>query len=330
MIRNLHLALSDRCGGNCIFCPKHENDFPLSNMDFKLAKKIIDEISSEEFKKVHDLREIQVGSNGDCFFNPDLLKILRYLKSKELKAEVVMFTNFQIFNAEKSDIIIKEKLVDRISCNIDSMSGDYYKFIKKLDLENALTNLGDFMIARKKYKANVPLTIYVINIFDYVNKLNLLFKSIPNKVPNDNILKQLKNDYDFTNQALLRIINKNKGDSIKNLQPIFWAERKTLSKVIIDYNDSYCPQLIGLQMSFFIAPGGQAYLCCLDNEYKLTYGNVKLDSLVNLYECDKRKELIRKLENKEFKEIGLPCSAVHVCHSYDLNEIREREKNGKD
>lgn len=323
MIRNIHLTLSDKCGANCIFCPKHETNVPLADMNFETAKRVIDEIASESFKSKHQLDEIQVGNNGDCFFNPELIKILRYIKEKGVTSKIIMFTNFQKFTPELQEVIVGERLVDAISCNIDSMSKDYYAFIKRLDLENTLKNIASFNDVRKKFKADIPMTIYIINIYRYIKIFKHLFKQLPAKVKNEAIVEELKDDYDFTNQALLRIIRRARGDKVENISPIFWAERQAMKNVIIDYKDAFCPHIKEFGASMFINTKGDVYLCCLDDKYNLTYGNIYESTLDELSVCDKKLKMIDQLLHQDFEGIGYPCTAVPFCQIFSLKNEEE-------
>jgi len=326
MITSLHLTISDKCGANCIFCPKHQTNKQLQNMSVETAKRIIDDVSINDY----GIKEIQVGNNGDCFFNPELITILRYIKSKQLSAKIIMFTNFQLFNERLQKIIVSEHLVDAISMNIDSMSPDYYRFIKSLDFDNMIKNVKSFMDIRDEFNNMIPLTIYVINIDNYIKQLKMFFNATPEKIKNVLLIEQIKNDYDFTNQQLLKI--KRSCDEVKNIPPIFWAERNALGSININYDGCPCPHLEEIHNSMFISPDGTAYMCCLDNEYKLSYGNIYDNTIKELLECEKRNTLLYKLATKDYLSIGLPCTAIPACYTYtglkpeNDNKILEEQK----
>ena len=86
-------------------------------MEESLFKKIIDEVSTESFKKKHTVKRLEVGENGDSFLNKDFVEILRYAKQKLPDVIINFNTNFQNFTKDKAEVIGYDKLVDLIMEN---------------------------------------------------------------------------------------------------------------------------------------------------------------------------------------------------------------------
>ena len=321
IITSLHLALSDRCGANCIFCPKHPSKIKLEDMAFELLKKIIDEISSKEFKKHHNIKEIQVSNNGDCFLNKDVIKMLRYIKKKCPNTKVIVFTNFQLFNEELQRLILTERLIDEFNCNIDSMSPDYYKFIKGLDLDKTLKNMDSFVRLRNKLYPIAKLTVYIISAYQYINQLKNIFNLEPIKVKNKQILAQIKDDEKNTANLLSgRLFPV---DNLVSINPIFWAERENLTNNASDFSGWRCPHFQEIKESLFVSPEGKVYLCCLDHDYKLSYGDARDNTILEIFNNDKRKELLELISNQDYSKVGLPCIAVAGCCVYKYESKKQ-------
>ena len=134
MLKSINLSLSSTCGADCIFCPSDRGQrIKQKIMPFEYVERIINELSSEEFKKHHNVIKISTGENGDAFLNKDLIKILRLIRSRLSRIKIGFATNFQNFTKDKVETILNEKLIDELSCNIDSFDKEVYYEIKKID-----------------------------------------------------------------------------------------------------------------------------------------------------------------------------------------------------
>ncbi|MFH1379503.1 MAG: radical SAM protein, partial [bacterium] len=135
MLENISLAISSVCGAQCIFCPSHMGKNVLPNtMPYETVEKIAAEISSEKFKQFHLIKKIHIGEIGDCFLNNDIIRILRLFKSRVPDIHINAYTNFHHFTPDKTDIILQEKLIDSVACDIDGSNKENYFNVKKLSL----------------------------------------------------------------------------------------------------------------------------------------------------------------------------------------------------
>ncbi len=98
MIEELALALSNKCGARCVFCPSTMNR--TGDMSIELVEKILKEISSPEFKSKHNLKMIRVSDNGDGFLNKNIIEILRMIKKAVPDVPCACNTTFHSINEE--------------------------------------------------------------------------------------------------------------------------------------------------------------------------------------------------------------------------------------
>ena len=149
-LTSLSLCLSSACGADCIYCPCDRGTrIKQKFMPLSLVEKLLYEISSSQFSKYHNIVRISVGENGDPFLNKQLIEILCAIRTKRPNANVVLFTNFQNFTAEKAEIILGERLIDTFWCNIDGFSETSYFNVKRMKLNSMESNLKNFLEIRK-------------------------------------------------------------------------------------------------------------------------------------------------------------------------------------
>ena len=62
MLRSINLSLSSLCGADCIFCPTDTRGTRMreKNMSFDIIEKIVNEISSDNFKQNHSIKKIKM------------------------------------------------------------------------------------------------------------------------------------------------------------------------------------------------------------------------------------------------------------------------------
>jgi len=280
-------------------------------MPFDLAKKIVDEVGCREFRKNHSVRKFEIGENGEAFLNPDVINILRYMKSSNPDISTRVFTNFQNLTKERSEIILREGLLDSIFLNIDGHNSYNYYQVKKLNLDVLIRNLNDFLALRRELRAKTSLTILSLTLADYICKIRDRLGFLPAKL-HDQSLLNIPDDFTQIVEKWRELIDP-KTDVIQRAGIVGWAERNRVDVAHINYQSYSCPNLQRVKEECFVAPDGTWYACCLDSNNELVLGNVAEESILKLYRGEKRLRLIRLLENREFYKIGGPCRTVNCC-----------------
>lgn len=305
---SINLAVSNACGADCMFCPDTKKKWGMMSM--QLVKKIADEVASG-IGAVHDVRRFSVGENGDALLNTEFIEILRYLKKSNPNVSVSINTNFQYFTKEISEVVVKEGLIDEVMVNIDGHDeGSYYK-MKRIPYRVVEQNILDFLEVRGKIK--VPLTIICLT-FDYYHKkiINAFgIRSLKDK----NIIKfkGFMDDFELIKQNWKDRIESD--DKIVRSTTFGWAEREMIKNMGYDHSRFGCSQMKRILHECFIAPNGDWYACCFDEKQQLVLGNINENSIDEIYHGVSRGEFVRKLKNREYENIGYPCSLVESCQT---------------
>lgn len=318
MLRSINLSLSLICNADCIYCPSNRGKRSEQKMmPFDYVEKIINETLSKNLKKYHDIKKIEIGENGEAFLNNDLIKILRFIKSKLPYIKVSVSTNFSNLTKDKAEIILGEELIDDFRCNIDGSANSNYFNVKRLELQNIRYNLINFLEIRKRLNSDAPITIQILTLHDYIYTIYNNFGFYPLKLRDHNLIN-VPDDFLLVKEEYEKMLNPEKDKIIKPI--IFgWAERQKIDTKKVDYNKYSCPNLDRIKKEAFIAPDGTWYACCFDSNNELVLGNVIKKSIKEIFFGEKRRELIELLEDKQFTKIGGPCKTVNCCQPLSKN-----------
>ncbi|KKL53302.1 hypothetical protein LCGC14_2276790, partial [marine sediment metagenome] len=199
---------------------------------------------------------------------------------------------------------------------IDGSTPENYYNVKKIDFQNIMVNLRDFIQIRKKLNINVPLNVLVLSLHKYTHTIRNSFGFLPSKVKNSN-LAGIPDDFVIVKKQLEDILDEKK-DKIIESSVIGWAEREKINIKDLRYKKFKCPNLHRIKTEAFIAPDGTWYACCLDSNNELVLGNILALSINEIYFSIKRKDLIESLSKKQFREIGGPCKTVNCCQNLSV------------
>lgn len=312
-LKEINLSLSSACGAKCIYCPTNRGDaVPMRNMSLETAKKIVDEVASDEFGKYHQVESFHLSENGDGLINPHFTKIARYINEKLPKISVKLITNFQRMSEKKSRTFLEEKLVDCFVCNIDGASKLTYETVKRLKMDQSLGNLETFLRLREEMRSPVKLSVNILTLHNYIHTIKKEFGFYPIALKDPEKLLDEPNDQKETRDYLKKILNPRK-DTIYDSGIIAWAERDQVDPLTLNYKEYDCPNFNKIQTIAHIAPDGEWYACCLDSKNELKLGNVNSKSLLEIFHSEERRQLIELLRSRQYGKIKGPCQTVNCC-----------------
>lgn len=310
-LASVNLSVSSACGADCVFCPADRGTrIHAKNMPFAVAKKIVDEMASPSYRELYHTAYMQIGENGDCFINKATIDILRYIKSKRPDISIHVFTDVQFFTPDKIEIVMREALLDFVGLNIDGASPQSFYATKRLKSEYTEKFIPTFVELRDKYRARTRLNILSLTMRHYVDAVRVHLGRNPTRV-SDLTELGLEDDFEIIRDRISPLLRD--GDTLQRSIPMFWAERGSVDKSKLRYDQYSCPLIHRVCNEAFIAPDGTWYACCFDSNNQLSFGNVYETSLREVEQSEDRRTFIRKLVSKQFAEIGGPCATVNCC-----------------
>ena len=261
------------CNADCIMCPHSKLTRAGGHMDFNLYKQIVDECSKHQ----RQMKYFFPFLNGELFLVPGWQDYLAYARDKLPYTKIGIFTNGSLLNAKNTDAILKIQ-PDWIHVSFDGTSKEVFESIRRnLNFEQIESNIIGFINERKKFHQRKPrLTISVIRM-----KKNA--------------------------EALADFLTK-------------W--RKIVDNVTVE---SYCNwggaviddsfgrkagkrnACFRLWTNLTVLVNGDTCLCCLDYEGKILLGDLREESIVDIWQGEKLKNIRRIHLAAKFNDIEL-CS----------------------
>lgn len=146
----VNIETTSVCNARCIMCPIYELDRPKKAMDMELFNKIVDDCSES------GVRFINLHNYGEPLLTPGFEQMLRYIRSKGPKIRIQFASNGSLLNDKWARILIQEK-VHRVHITIDAFEKQTYEKIRiGLKYETVVNNVKNFMKIRRKLGAKYP------------------------------------------------------------------------------------------------------------------------------------------------------------------------------
>lgn len=266
----VRVETSNACNLKCITCPQNTTEYTrkIEMMDMELFNKIVDEI-----KQFNPKPKVVLYHGGEPLLNPNIFKCIDIVKSAKLYC--YLNSNATLLTEYISNQIFKSGL-DLIEFSFDDVTPtEYEKMRVNAIYETTLNNIRLFLEMKKEMQYKKPDVI----ITGIVMKNGSLINNIE-KVQCSKLFKNLFSGFDV---------------SFSHYYAHNWS--KSLKK---EYHKCNL-----VNHDFNILSSGLAVPCCYDLNGDLVLGNVKTESIKNIWVNEKYNNLRRKLNNKEHVNIEL-------------------------
>ena len=264
----IRFEVTTRCNYNCIICARDKLTRKIETMSFTLFKQLFDKIINE----TSQYNTVAFPGMGEPLLDPTLDKKIAYIRKKDFK--ILILTNGSLLSVKKFTQL--EKLgVNSIRVSFYGNSPEVYAKVHGVKeglfnkVKNNLTN-----IAKIKAKTKLLLTYNVIQGY---NEQDL-----------ESWIKYWEG----------------KADLLEAWRPHNWVNGKNYRKVQKKkMNTCGRPWKTPLQ----IQADGTVNMCCFDFDGKLLLGNLKTQSLKEIFESPIFKKILRCHISGNFKNSGLIC-----------------------
>nr|WP_325179362.1 radical SAM/SPASM domain-containing protein [uncultured Oscillibacter sp.] len=278
------------CNFKCKFCAMQttdeELDFKKQLMSMELYEKIVDDIASFPDK----LKMLRISQHGEPLLHPELPEMIRYAKQKNVSEFIEIVSNGSKLNPRLNKELVESGL-DRIRISIEEISGEGYREIAgvSIDFDQLIANIKDLFEQSNRMGKALEVYVKIVDVaVDTKEKEETfyrLFGDICHKIWIDHIVPVWSGWGDLENRFELQ-------------QMGVHGQTPQVARV--------CPFPF---YSLTIAPDGIANVCCSDWRRKLVIGDLKRQSLMDVWKGDLLKKFwIDMLSgNKDRYEMCAQC-----------------------
>lgn len=255
---HLDIEPTNACNLKCPMCPRTvlmreaNNRLPVGFMDFDVYRDIVDQAASL------GVSSIKLNWLGEPLLHPRIVDMVCYAKEKGI-IDVMFNTNAVLLTEQVASELIDAGL-DKLFFSFDSPFKEEYENIRVgANYEQTLENIKALQLLKQKKGRRSPLTrvsmVLMPGSHSSLEHFVNLFRNIVDIVA-----------YVEYRQPLIKEVE-SYNDSIAQPPPIF-----------------ACSQL---WQRMFIAWDGEVVVCCVDSERELVVGNIKKNSIDEIWNNDK-------------------------------------------
>lgn len=314
-LSSLQLELTTRCNERCIHCyiPNGKKNHGI-DMPWNMVKSVIDQFV--------DLGGIHITlSGGEALLHKDIAKILRYCREKDL--QISLLTNLALLHDDLIPVL-KEVNLSLIQVSLYSMDPEIHDTITTVQGSFKKTKDAIEKLRKEDIPLQISCPIMKANKIGYDKVLDYA-RSLKIKAQTDYVM-MAQSDLDTSNlanrisleetrQVLLDILNYDVRyhelmDEVKPIKSIPEEEYKGMPICGAGLNE-VC-----------VAANGDVFPCAGWQSYVV--GNVKKDSLRQIWENSDRLKAIRKIKHKDFPKC-LSCSASEYCNVCLVRNFNEND-----
>lgn len=305
----LYVDPSSLCNFRCQFCPTgyksmvERAGYKRQILDFDVFKKLIDGL--EEFSQ--PLKVLRMNKVGEPLLNTKIAEMIRYAKKSGRVSYIDFATNAGLLNEKTSEALIDAGL-DRLNISIEGVNSEQYKRFcgANVDFENLVKQIRFFYENKKACEVVIKIPSNYISAQD-VDTFKTIFGDICDRIFVENLTSIWPN-FNINDES----------------NEITVSEESQYGGVIKDRK--ICSYIF---YSMAVNADGTVSACCPDWEEKLIIGDLKQNSIYEIWHSDQ----LRKLQYQHLKgqryenEVCSNCGHIKFCQVDDIDEYADKILN---
>lgn len=267
------------CNLKCQSCPRDLSNAASGHMEFGLFKKIIDEAT------LHGPRNFCLHMFGEPLLNPEIVKMVKYIKAANKKHAILLTTNGYFLNEQKAQELISSG-VDKIVISFFTLKEERAKRLTgNADIAKVLCNIRYAASLRSKINGKTKLFIRLLKSSDNEDEVG-----------------------DF------RALAKHTGVSleIRNTHNYSGPIKNNYTSKFMNCNRYPCYHL---WYSPAISWDGKVFLCCSDWNYSEVLGDIHAQSLSEIWRGERLKAVRSLHLLGKYDKVSL-CKECNVWSLY--------------
>lgn len=277
--RRVMVEMTGRCNLTCRMCPRKEMKRPLVDMDKELYKKIIDELDK------HGIDAFWFFHFGESILHPNWKELVNYVGGKKRLGITWFSTNGVKFNEEAIDFVLNSGITF-LNYSLHGTNEKTYSFVSPKENYSIVRGHLEMILQKKKELRRGP--IIHIQMIDQEGTFHNIDEFLETFYRTGEILSVISLEY--TGMA------ENKDYGLKRKRPLL----KKCNRI--------------LRGDCFVDCSGFVKLCDADYDSRRAIGNLKDNTLYELWNSPNRKEVYDL--NKKGRIFELEC--CRDCVDFDL------------
>ncbi len=285
---HLDVEPASACNLRCIMCPQSFPDQKFSRglIELDLYHKIIDEGSER------GAFSLKLHWRGEPILHPNIVDMVSYAKDKGF-IDVWITTNGLTLDEKMSNGLIDAGL-DRMAFSIDGVTKETYEKIRKgSDFESVIKNTEKFIELRNKRGLKKPyIDVRIVVMKENKHEVEV-FKKKWSKVAEFIAVKDYSNRGDSEDRGIYKYV---KVGRVCCPEPF--------SRLVIGYD-------------------GTVMMCCADWTQKIPLGNVKDQSLYEIWHGETLRKIKELHRQRRLDEI-VACKDCYFSGSYEWKKLKKK------
>lgn len=267
----IDIGVTNACNSNCIMCP-HSKLKNIGTMNMELYKKIIDNCVKLKIKN------ITLSFFGEPLLDKTLIEKIRYAKAKEIY--VGFYSNASLLDTSWARKLIESGL-DCITISLDGYTKEIYERIRRgLKFDVVKNNILNLIKLKEKMKRSNPeIDLVLVELEENKKEIKKFYKEWKNEVRSISII----NMRNWTGEI-------NKKGTKESFHFNYKVKRKPCSliwqRMVVDWN-------------------GDVVLCCDDWNHSTILGNLKKQTIEEVWKGKKLKDIKEAHIKGEFWKIPI-------------------------
>lgn len=306
----LEVSLTNACNHRCIFCAVDYVGYKPTMLDKDILLNNLKQMSTKGVKSI-----IYAGE-GEPLLNKNASDIIN--KTKEYGIDAAMSTNGVLMTPDVSRECLKSLTWVRFStAGITDSTYEKIHQCKQGDLQKVLENMSAAVEVKKEQKLNTTLGVQLLLLPDNKNEIVTMAKELKNigidyftiKPFSQHPQSENKINVDYTN--LLELEAELKDMSTEEFKIYFRAN--AMKKLVCKREYKQC---LALPFMVYVDAKGDLWPCIVFmGKDELKYGNLYEESFVNIWEGNRRKEIINYFNNMDLQK-----NCREICRLDEMNK----------
>ena len=273
---HVYVELTNVCNARCTICATPAMMRKREVMSMELFRRIVDECGRRKAKKILPFL------HGETLLVPGVLDYFRYVREAAPETHVNLTTNGSKLSAEKTETLLQENLLDSVIVSIDGGNKETFEGIRLgLDYNEVQDNVLRFIRTRNEMGKSKPtVSISMVTVDE-----------------NKGTRAQLQEAWKEADQVRFAVYF-NWAGKLHN-------EGRTPHKV------NFCERLYHY---ITILADGRVAMCCFDSEAEYTVGDLKRQSIYEVWHSREFNQKRGSLYRREFDNLKICEGCDYINH----------------